>query len=135
MGVQDWKSAAEYEINKMFDSEPNEKNAIFFNALLGVIDYIDNSSQEHNNPITDRVQNSLIDERKQESLDYFIDYMGEKSLYQTTGISSHNEYAYESLKKMLAIDEDVANMLFMAADNEEKKLIKQSYKNILDRLR
>ena len=83
---------------------------------------------------TDYVPSSFIDERKQESLRYFIKYMGEKSLEQTTGAALHGEYAERALKQMLLVDGDIAIMLYNSADEAERRLIAESYRKILSKV-
>lgn len=130
MSRQDWSKALQSDIEKLFDCEPNERNVIYANASIGILDYINDTEQQK-----DCVSCSLIDEKKQESLDYFIDYMDEKSKFQTSKIQLHSEYAYKYLKQMLQVDSEIAVMLYNSGSKEERQLIRQSYENILTKLK
>lgn len=145
MSLQDWHEAAREEIPKITSCQPTEKGAVFFNALLGILQYGNPQDIQTYQPVSDNVvigeiepvrarleaidfvPHSRIDELKQESLMQFVEYINQKGLKQSTGAATHGEYAESALKKMLGIDEQIAELLYRSADNREQKLIKESY--------
>lgn len=67
----------------------------------------------------------------QDKLGHFVEYMKQKSLYQTTGAEVHRQYAHIALEKMLKAEAEITEMLYKAAAAQERELIKQSYQNIM----
>jgi len=155
VSVETWRTEISNFIPKLLDGEINEKNAILLNALFGLkrqFSYIadentdssalmnnavkyepqDTKDIDHRLEIVDFIPHSRIDNLKQESLIQFIEYMKQKGLEQTSDAPEyHGELAESAIKKMLKIDEQIAEMLYKSADKQEKDLIKNSYKQIL----
>jgi len=155
MSLELWKHSIEQEIPGLIENEPNRDNAILLNALFGLKrqfsymteENIDSSALtdnavkyepqdtkdiDHRLEIVDFIPHSRIDNLKQESLIQFIEYMKQKGLEQTSDAPEyHGELAESAIKKMLKIDEQIAEMLYKSADKQEKDLIKNSYKQIL----
>lgn len=146
MNLEEWKIQAQETMDNLITGEFTRENAILMATSLNILSYeklltiydivtkIDNKPTENTtiNECVDYIPSSQIDEIMQEKLKYFVNYMQEKGLEQTTGATLHKEYAIKELKDMLKCDENIANMLYTSANNDEKVLIKQSYTNMLE---
>lgn len=143
-----WKKVAKENYKALENIDPDKASKdqfLLYSASVALLDHFElkdtsinlalETSPQSANEVAqvDYVLGSRIDEEMQISLQHFINYMGEKSKFQTTGAQLHDDYACEHLKKKLKTDEYVASMLYNSADAEEKALIKQSYKDILAR--
>lgn len=131
MSLQDWQEASKVEIDKLLDTEPNITDTPLLGALMVIANYEINVPKIIN-PQIDYVPNSRIDELMNESLQHFIDYMKNKTLFQQTRIDTYDSHACEALKKMLITDENISLLLYQVADEEEKFLIEQSYEKIIN---
>lgn len=144
MKLQEWKIASQEKLNDLLGKKPNTEEALLIASLITIINYNDSNilSEEKSDlksdesmEVQDYIPTSMIDDKKQESLNHFINYMTEKSKFQTTNIELHDEYAYEYLKKMLKLDEEIIIMIYNSSDKEEKKLINESINRIMDKIK
>lgn len=138
MSLETWVNALE-EIPLIIAEEPTKDKAVLLASLFTLESYFNRhisrpepiveSVYEEPTPV-DYVPNSRIDELMQDKLQYFIEYMKQKGLEQTTNSPTHGDYAETALKKMLDLDYEIAQMLLRTADHEEQEYIRQAYERI-----
>lgn len=124
---KNWKRVAKENYESLKNVSPDKASKdqyLLYASSVALLDHFGKKDEDSHTEVEhDPVPSSLIDERMQDKLKLFIEYMEQKGLEQTTGAKLHGEYACEALKKMLALDEEIAEMLYRAADKEEKEMI------------
>lgn len=83
----------------------------------------------------DFVPDSIVDDKKIESLKYFIEYMNEKSSELIQSSPVHGEMAFNAFKNMLQADTKVLELLWQTADKEERAEMKKVYRSICEKMR
>lgn len=151
MNLENWEIQAQETVDELMNSGFTRENATLLASSLNILSYdkilqiydmiskmnekfiCEKCKNKSDEECVDYVPNSIVDEKVQEYLDKFVDYMNQKSQFQTTNVELHNAYALEDLKKMLKVGEEIALLLYNNADYNEKESIKNSYQNIVDK--
>lgn len=136
---------------EMYNTATNVLNEIDFDNikendfLLGgaALAYLNNKmmfDDAESNPVNiiggvDFIPDSVIDEKKIESLKYFIAYMNEKSSELIQSSSVHGEMAFNAFKKMLEADNKVLELLWQTASQKEREEMKKLYRNICEKMK
>lgn len=128
MSLEAWKDKLQTVYEQIVDASPKEEDIPFLGSIITILQY---EPQEQE----DRAPTSHIDNLISEKLDYFVDFVDNKSQHQVTGIELHKEYAMGALKKMLDVDEEIVIALYKSGDEQEKQLIKQAYEKIASELK
>lgn len=122
MSYQTWIDAANVEIDDLLQSEPTRENAIFLNALFGIVNYEKTQDKNKNEDIC---PDSLIDENIDKQLDAFVDYADARREFVLSKSDLTKQIMLEKFDNLLMVDKQILDELYSntSTPEERQKLI------------